>query len=62
MEKRDIVTSSDADNDETVHTEFRTTVEFIGVSDPDNPVIHLSTGQMFRCVIVAIGRPTETPA
>jgi len=55
MEERDIVISSDADDGETVQTEFRTTVEFIDVSDPDNPVIHLSTGQTFRCVIVAVG-------
>jgi hypothetical protein len=55
MEERDIVISSDADDGETVQTELRTTVEFIDVSDPDNPVIHLSTGQTFRCAIVAIG-------
>jgi hypothetical protein len=55
MEERDIVISSDADDGESVQTELRTTVEFIDVSDPDNPVIHLSTGQAFRCAIVAIG-------
>jgi hypothetical protein len=55
MEERDIVISSDADDGEPVQTELRTTVEIIDVSDPDNPVIHLSTGQTFRCAIVAIG-------
>jgi hypothetical protein len=54
MEKQDIVISSDTNDGEPVQ-EFRKTVEFIDVSDPDNPVIHLSTGQTFRCVIVAVG-------
>lgn len=55
MEQRDIVVSSDTDDGETAQTEFRATVEFIDVSDPDNPVIHLSTGQTFHCIIVAVG-------
>ena len=54
MAERGIVTSSDADNGETVHTKFRTTVEFIDVSAPDNPVIHLSTGRLSHCAIVAV--------
>ncbi len=55
MEEKEIVMSSETDDGETAQTEFRTTVEFIDVSDPDNPVIHLSTGQTFRCAIVAVG-------
>lgn len=55
MEERNIVASSDTDDGEPAQTEFRTTVEFIGISDPDNPVIHLSTGETFHCIIVAVG-------
>lgn len=34
-------------------TGARVEVDFVDVSDANNPIIHLSNGRLFRCVILA---------